>query len=152
MRAITWEAPEHHHVEKGNDWFLVLGIIFFALVVAAVLFGNLLFAILLALSGLTLAIAAARKPSIVHFAVTVRAVTIDDHIFPYSTLESFYIDEDDPRGPQLLVKTKRNFLPLLVLPLPADHIDDIDDILKEKLPEELLEEPLMMKVLESFGF
>jgi hypothetical protein len=39
-----------------------------------------------------------------------------------------------------------------VIPIPADHLDDIDNLLKEKLEEEELQEPLLMKVLELFGF
>ena len=151
-RAITWEAPEHHHLEKSSDWFLALAIVVFALVISAVLFGNTLFAILLAVGGIALAISAAKKPSVVPFAVTVRGVMVNDEIYPYSTLTSYHIDEEDPRGPQLLVLTKRHLLPLLILPLPAEYIDDIEDILKEKLSEDLLEEPLFMKILESFGF
>jgi len=42
-------------------------------------------------------------------------------------------------------------MPLIVMPIPADHIDDIEDILKEKLPEEELVEPFLIKVLELFG-
>jgi len=51
-----------------------------------------------------------------------------------------------------LIKSDRKLMPLIVMPLPEDHIDDIDDILKEKLEEEHLEEPLFMKILELFGF
>ena len=27
IKAVTWEAPEHHHIEKRSDWFWVLGIL-----------------------------------------------------------------------------------------------------------------------------
>jgi len=71
---------------------------------------------------------------------------------PYSTLESYCIDEEDPRGPQLLVKSERFVMPLIILPIPVDHIDDIESILEEKLEEEELEESLFVKILELFGF
>ncbi len=151
-RAISWEAPEHYHQDKGGDWYFALTIIIIALVVSALMFGNPLFALLLAVSGLALVIIAIKKPSIVPFAVTVRGIRIGENIYPYSTLKSYHIDEEDSRGPQLLILTKRKFLPLLVLPLPAEYIDDIEDILKGKIKEELLEESLFLKVLERFGF
>lgn len=151
-RSVTWEAPEHHHVEKGNDWFFALAIIIVSLVIVAILFDNVLFSLLIGLAGGALAVSAAKRPSIIPFAVTVRGVKIDDHIYPFSTLESYRIDEDDPRGPQLLIKAKHKLMPLMVMPIPADHIDEIDSILKEKLVEENLEEPLFVKVLELFGF
>lgn len=151
-RSVTWEAPEHHHVEKGNDWFFALAIITVALVVVAIIFNDTLFALLLGLAGGALAIAAAKRPSIIPYAVTVRGVRVDDQLYPYPTLTSYTIDEDDPKGPQLLVKAKRKFMPLIILPIPADHIDEIEAILQEKLEEEELEEPLFVKVLELFGF
>jgi hypothetical protein len=151
-RAISWEAPEHHHVEKGNDWFFALAIIVIAIVIVAILFNNVMLALLLGLGGGALAVSAARRPSIIPFEVSVRGVRIEDELYPFSSLESYHIDEDDHRGPQLYVKVEKRLLPLLVLPLPVDHIDDIEAILKEKLPEEELEEAFFIKVLELFGF
>lgn len=152
LRGISWEAPQHHHVEKGNDWFIALFIIVIALVTAAIIFDNVLFALLLGLAGGALAISAARRPAIVPYSVTVRGIKVEDELFPFAALKSFHLDEEDPRGPQLLVKTVRKTTPLLVLPIPRDHVDDIEGILKEKLPEEEIHEPLGLKILELFGF
>jgi hypothetical protein len=152
LRSISWEAPEHHHVEKGNDWFFALAIIVVALVITAILFDDVLFAVFLGVAGGVLGVAAAKRPSIVPFSVSVRGVKIEDHLHPFSTLESFYIKEEDPRGPQLLLKSKRKLMPLIIMPIPLAHIDDIEDILAERLDEEELEEPLFEKILELFGF
>lgn len=152
LRSVTWEAPEHHHVEKGNDWFFALAIVILALVIVAVLFDNTLFALLIGLSGGALAVSAAKRPSIIPYAVTVRGIKIDDQLYPFATLESYAIDEENPRGPQLLLKSTKKTMPLIVMPIPNDHIDDIESILKEKLDEEELEESLFIKVLELFGF
>ena len=43
-------------------------------------------------------------------------------------------------------------MPLLILPLPLDLQDEIEDIIAERLPEQHLEEPFAYKVLEFFGF
>jgi len=151
-RSITWEAPEHHHVEKGNDWFFALAIIIVALVILAILCNDVLFALLIGLAGGALAVSAAKRPSIIPYAVTVRGIKVDDHLYPYGELDSYHIDEEDPRGPQLLIKSEKKLMPLIVLPIPLAYVDEIEDILKERLPEEHLEEPLFVKVLELFGF
>ncbi len=151
-RAITWEAPEHHHQEKGGDWYLALVIVIISIATAAALFDNLLFALLIVVGGASMALASARKPSIIPFAVTVRGIRISDRLYPYTTLRSYHIDEDDINGPQLLVMSKQRLMPLLILPLPDDYIDDVEDILQGKIKEEFLEEPLFMKILERFGF
>ena len=152
VRGIFWEAPQHHHVEKGNDWFLALAIIVIACVVVAVLLDNVIFALLLGLAGGVLAMSAAQRPSIVPYGVSVRGIKVEDELFPYAMLTAYHIDEEDHRGPQLLVETKRKSVPLLVLPIPPEHIDDIETILRERLPEELIHEPLFLKILELFGF
>jgi len=151
-RSISWEAPEHHHVEKGNDWFFALTIIIIALVITAILLNNVLFALLLGIAGGVLGVAAAKKPNIIPFSVSVRGIKIEDTLHPFASLSSYHIDEEDARGPQLLVKAEKLLMPLIVLPIPVDYIDDIEEILRDKLPEEELEEPFLLKVLELFGF
>ena len=150
-RSISWEAPEHHHVEKGNDWFFALAIIIIALVAVAILFNDVLFALLIGLAGGALAVSAAKRPSIVPYSVSVRGVKIEDRLYPFSTLDSYHIDEENPHGPQLLIKANKKFMTLLVMPIPKEHIDDIETLLKEKLQDEELSEPLIVKVLELFG-
>ncbi len=151
-RGISWEAPQHHHVEKGNDWFLALLIVVAALVFTAILLDNVMFALLLGLAGGVLAISAAKRPAIVPYGVSVRGIKVEDELFPFPLLVSYHLDEEDPRGPQLLIRTTRKSVPLLVLPLPLEHVDAIEDILRERIPEEELHEPFFLKVLEIFGF
>ena len=93
-----------------------------------------------------------RVISRVPFSVSVRGVKVEGELYPFASLISYHLDEEDPRGPQLFLRTERRFTSLLVLPIPPDHIDDIEDILKEKLPEEELQEPFMLKLLELFGY
>ena len=152
VRAVTWEAPQHHHVEKGNDWFFALAIIVLAFIVVAILLNNVMFALVMGLAGGVLAMSAAKRPSIVPYSISVRGIKVEDELFPYTRLRSYHIDEEDHRGPQLLVLTERKSVPMLVLPLPVDHIDDIEAILSERLPEEFIQEPLGLKILELFGF
>lgn len=151
-RAITWEAPEHHHVEKGSDWFWVVGIIAVAGATAAFFFGNFLFAILILVAAVSLSLVALRQPKVIPFSVSTRGIRVDENIYPYAALESFYIDTVNYAEPQLLVKSKKLYMPLIVMPIPEEYMDEIDDILSERLPEEELEEPLVNVLLEFFGF
>ena len=152
LRAVSWEAPEFYYIEKKNDWYFSLGMIVTACVVASLLLGNLLSALLSFIAGVALAIAAGKRPRVIPFAVTVRGIRFGSRLYPLGQLQSYYIDEEDPRGPQLLVMAKQKFMPLLIMPIPPDYVDEIEDILKGRLPEEHLEEPLLVKVLEYFGF
>jgi hypothetical protein len=144
--------PSLHIYLIGNDWFFALAIIVVALVIVAVMLNDVLLALFLGIAGGVLAMAAAKRPSIVPFSVSVRGIKIEDQLHAYSTLESYYIDEDDPRGPQLLIKSKRKIMPLIVIPIPPDHIDDIENILEDRLEEEHMEESLFHKIFELFGY
>lgn len=152
IQPIRWEAEEHQHIDKGSDWYWALGIISVVGAVVAIIFGNILFAIVILLSAVLMAVVSLRGPAVVEFAVTARGIRVDDELHPYSTLASFYIDEEDPRGPILLVRTQHTFRPLLVVPLPPEIVEEIDDVLAERLPEEHLEESLAHRLLEFFGF
>ncbi len=152
VKVVSWQAPEHHHIEKGGDWFWILGIIVIVGSVTAFFFGNFLFAIVIFIGGLTMAMIANKAPLVLDFAVSTRGLRVGNVLYPYSTLESFYIDEDHPTGPQLLAKSKKLFMPLIIMPLPEDYIHDIESILEIRLPEEHIEEPIANKILEIFGF
>ena len=152
IRGISWEAPQHHHIEKGADWYWVLGIVGIAGSTTAIILGNTLFGAVILLAMSTMIIFALQKPRLIPFEVTGRGIRIDDRFYPYTVLESFYIDEETNGVPQLLIKSERFLSPLLILPLPEEYVDDIDDIIAARLSEEYLEEPFAHKLLEFFGF
>lgn len=152
LSAISWEAPEHHHIEKGSDWFWVLGIISVCGAVAAFFFGNFLFALVILLGAGAMALRSVKPPRIVPFMVGRKGVRVGERLYTYGSLESFYIDEEDERGPQLLLRSTGFFSPLIVMPVPEEHIDEIESLLGLRLEEEEMQEPLGSKLLELFGF
>lgn len=151
-RSISWEAPEHHHIEKSNDWFWVLGILAIAGSVASIIFGNVLFGVVILLAATTMFIAAHQTPRVIDFEISVRGVRVDNTLYPYATLESYYLDEENHVNPQLILKSKKLFMPLIIIPIPDDYIDEIEDMVNDRLPEEFLEEPLSHRLFEFFGF
>ena len=152
IRGITWEALEHDHGEKTSDWFWALGIVTAGATIASILFGNTLLGLVILISGAVMTILSMREPKVIPYAVTQRGIRIEDKLYPYSTLESYFIEEEDPKGPLLLVKSEKTLMPLLVMPIPDEYIDEIEIILAGRLPEEHLEEPLANKILDFFGF
>ena len=152
LRSIYWEAPEHTHIEKTADWYWMLGIIGVAGSVASIIFGNVLFGVVILLAVMTIFVTSHRTPRVIDFEVSVRGIRIEQNLYPYSTLDAFYIDEEHPAGPQLIVRSKKLFVPLLILPIPEKYIDDIEDVIAPRLPEEHIEEPLSHRLMEYLGF
>lgn len=151
-RSVYWEAPEHHHIEKSSDWYWILSILAIAGSVASIIFGNVLFGVVIILAATTMIITSHRYPRVIEFEVSGRGIRIRNDLYPYSTLESFYLDEESPLGPQLLVKSKKMFVPLLILPIPEEYIEEIEHLIAPRLYEEHLEEPFSHHLLEFLGF
>lgn len=152
VRSVYWEAPEHTHIEKKPDWFWLLGIVAVTAAVVAIIFNNVLFAIVIVLGAVTMGLVGNKKPLIIPYEVSTRGVRIDSTLYPYATLQSFYLDENNIVDPQLILKSKKLFVPLLIVPIPEEHADLIDGMLAERLPEEHLEEPFSNRLLEFLGF
>jgi hypothetical protein len=152
VHSVYWEAPEHTHIEKSPDWFWLLGIIAITAAIVSIIFNNILFAIVIVLGAVTMGLVGQKRPRIIPYEVSNRGVRIDDTLYPYATLDSFYLDEDATINTQLLLKSKKLFVPLLIVPVPEEHADLIDSMLAERLPEEHLEEPFSNRLLEFLGF
>ncbi len=152
IKEVTWKALEHSHGPQEANWLWALGILTVSATGAALLLGNSLFAFVILISGIVMGIIAVREPNTVPFAVSQRGLRIEDKLYPYSTLECFYIDEENPWGPQLLARSEKMFMPLIVMPLPEEYVDEIEDIIASRLPEEYLEIPFFQQLLDFFGF
>jgi hypothetical protein len=152
VQSITWEAPEHQHIEKTVDWFWVVGLLTIAGAAASFIFGNILFGLVIIFGALAIVVHSLRDPRMIPFAITARGVRIDGDLYPYTSLSGYAIDEENRHGPQLLLKSRKLFTPLLILPIPEDYMDEIEDIISLRLPEEELEEPFSHQLLEFFGF
>ncbi len=152
IREVSWEAPEHHHTEKGSDWFWALGIITIACAVTTIVLGNVLFGIVILLAGVVTALVSVKTPRMMAYAVSLRGVRIGQDLHPYSSLKCFFLNEEHPHHVELLLQSKSIFMPLIIIPVPDDAVDDIEYILETRLPEEHLEESLGHHLLEFLGF
>ncbi|MBI2096283.1 MAG: hypothetical protein HYT43_01455 [Candidatus Taylorbacteria bacterium] len=153
---IEWRTAEHPHKERRSDWYLSVGIVALALAVTAMLLGNVLFAIFILAAGFALALHATRRPEAVNIFIDSGGVRINDTLYPYSSLKSFWVEETaaNPAGqPELLIRSEKLIMPLLVISIPK-YVNSlyVRELLRLRLPEEELSEPLSQKVMEYLGF
>ncbi len=149
---LEWEALEYHHIEKTSDWFWGLALLALTGVGVSIFFGNILFAAVILLGAGTLALFAARPPRMTQFAITDRGVRIGRNLFPYNSLESFWVIDESHTHPQLLIKSKKLLMPLIVIPIAGERPEDIRQLLLQKLTEEEHHEPLSEKLLQIFHY
>lgn len=148
---IAWEAPEHHHTEKNSDWYWILGIVAVAGAVLAILFNNILFAFFILIGAFTAALHAERSPKIVRMGISQRGVIVEDKLYPFSSLESFWI-EDHEHHPEIIIKSAHFFMPFIILPIKDSDPDHIHSIMAQFLPEVEHHETALHKLMEHFGF
>ncbi|MFA6273496.1 MAG: hypothetical protein WC673_03360 [Candidatus Paceibacterota bacterium] len=151
-KIITWETFEYQHHERSGDWFWVTGIVAVSLAITAILFNNLLFGILIIIAGFALMLQAARKPRLVQFTINQTGLVAGHTTHPFSSLESFWIDETNPTDARLLLKSKTLTAMLIVIPLGDTEPQAVKDFLSQYIAEEELHEPLSQKIMEAVGF
>lgn len=151
---FIWETYEYFHQEKTNDWYWALAIIAISAAVISLIFGNILFALLILLGSFTLALFGARKPNIIRFEINTTGLLIGSTLYPYNSLHSFWVEDNNHLGVQskVLFRSRKLAVPLLVIPLDGIHPEELRDFLFDHLPEEEHSEPLSQKLLEYLGF
>lgn len=149
---IEWDAHEYEHKERDPDWFWAVGIITISLVVASIIFGNIILAILILLSAFSLSLFINRHPETIHIVLDDLGVTKGHIRYPLDTLHSFWIDIEHPHK-KIILRSKKLLMPLIIVPLsPEIDPEKIHLSLIKLLPEEYQKLPFAETVLEYLGF
>ncbi|HEY4500355.1 MAG TPA: hypothetical protein VJH25_01025 [Candidatus Paceibacterota bacterium] len=152
MKNFSWQAPEYPYKKKSTDWYWTVSIISTALVVTAVIFGNVLFGVVIAIGVFTLTMFASRKPDIISVEINDKGIAVDKTLYPYQSIESFYLDENH-HGPRLIIKSKKVVVPLIAIPLSRnENPDDLRAFLSAHLKEEVFEQGIMQTLFDRLGF
>ncbi len=151
---FIWETEEYYFQEKTSDWYWVVGIIGISIAILAMIFGDTLFALLILISTFALALFASKRPHVVRFEVSKKGIMIERTLYPYATLDSFWVEDNRHIGTpsKLIVKSRKAIVPLIAIPLDGIDPDDVRDFLLDNLLEDHHPEPLGQKILEYFGF
>ncbi len=152
MNGLSWVTHEYVHKPKTSEWYWTVGIITAALVVTCIIFSNFLFAIVLTISVFALTLFSVRKPNNVNIALGEKGVRVDTILYPYSTLDSFGIDEEHHDGPLLFLKSKKAFMPLVSIHIKEHTPSEVREFMKKHLKEEHFEQSFFHSLIEALGF
>ena len=124
---LEWEGREYDHNPKSADWYWALGIIAVAGTVAAILFGNYLFAVLIIIAAATLALHAAKEPPLHRFRLVDQGIVIGDELHPFERMVSFSVLEDveGDLPPMISIKNESWLSPHLIIPLAGVDADTV---------------------------
>ncbi len=149
---IHWQAYEHEHVEREADWYWALGVIAICAALTSVLFSNVLFAILILLAAVVIAMIARTPPELHDIELGERGIRIGDTMHKYREIIAFWVEPDHRDGPHLLVDTTKVLSPNIIIPLNDTDPDAVRAYLLEHVEEREMHEPLSHRILEFFGF
>lgn len=134
---LEWEGREYDHNPKSADWYWALGIVAVALVLASILFGNYLLALLIGIAATALALHAAKTPPLHRFRLTEQGILIGDELHPFERMVSFSVLEDveGTLPPMLSIKTESWLSPHFIVPLAGVDADRVYDYFLERVDE-----------------
>lgn len=150
-QKITWTATEYDHYHKESDWFWALWIVAGAGSIASLIYGNILFALVVLLSAFTIATHANKKPSPIIFEINRRGIRSGETLYTYENIEAFWVEEESHRK-KILIQSNKLFMPLIIIPAGDTDTEKVREFLKEFIIEKEIHEPLSQKIFEYFGF
>jgi len=153
LNPIHWQTYEYEPRQRSSDWFWAVGIVAAAIAVTAIIFNNILFGLVTILAGFVLSLYAARPPEIIDVVIDEIGIRIGKTLYPYRTLESYWIEEHQ-RVPKILLKSKRLIMPYIIVMIDTEEIDaeKIHGFVGRHLPEVFHSESVFEKMLEQLGF
>ena len=123
------------HKEHSVDWYWGLGVIATLGALVSVWVGNPLFAIIIIISAASLGMLVARGPREHQVHIDNRGVAIDGTLYPFRSLQSFWVD-DNPDNPRLYLMTTGIFAPHITLPLDnASQAGQVHSVLRRVVAE-----------------
>ncbi|MEI7513273.1 MAG: hypothetical protein WCJ74_01485 [bacterium] len=151
MEPIFWQTYEYEHYEKNPDWFWIAGILGGTLAIVAVIFSNLLFAVLIVMATVAIILFGNKEPHLLDCEINKKGVRIHKTLYVYSNLEAFNVTEG--YSPKLILKSTKTLMPLITVPIGNVHPDEIIPVLSSVLVyNEELREPIAHLIMDHLGF
>ena len=148
-KEIIWKGVSFSYKSKGFSWFFFVSLFFFLIFLFALWQNNFLFALFIVLAGIMTIVLAKKKPKLLEFKLNDQGITIGDKTYLFKDLEGFYINEE--KKPELFLKRKIPFLNFKI-PIRNKDLSEIKEFLKQRLPEEKIEDSLIDIFIKKIGF
>jgi len=149
-QLLEWQGKEYEYDEKTADWYWALGILATAAVLACILLGDFLLAVLIIVATVAIGLQSAKRSSLHRFALTDHGLVINRDIYPYDKIYSFsileYIDETVP--PKLSLKTSSLLASHLVIPLEGVDAVAVYEFLLQHVEHQHHPETIIDRVVE----
>ena len=151
-KAFEWDAIEFNHQPKSTDWYWALAIVIIAGCVLSIIGGNYLLAVLLFMGGILIGISAGHAHPPVHIGISEQGISMNNQLYPYETIQSFWMYRDHRKANRIIITTERAVMPLRSVTLPADvDATEIRTFLLNFIPEKETKPSSIDLIAESLG-
>ena len=134
---LEWEAFEYTEHKKGTDWYWYLALIAVLLLIFAAYERSFLFGILVVIGWFILILYSARAPRKLKILISQKGVQIEQSIYPWMNVKSFWIFSVKK---EISLELKKTFMPYVKIPLGSEDPKTIREILLKFVPEQEQEE------------
>lgn len=132
---FSWMVDEYERHERGPVWYAIAFLVGLSLVLYAIVTRNFLFAVIVVMAGVIIALSAMREPQRIPFVVTTRGVALGHQFVSYKELRSFWILYEPPYLKNLYVDFRSPITPHLVIPIEDQDPVEVRRVLLEFITE-----------------
>ncbi len=134
---FVWEAQSWEGVERGAQWYLWMGLVAFGFVAYAVYSANYLFAFIILLFAIIVALNGNEAPKPVLIQIGYNGVVYDGTLYAFSDLSDFAIIYQPPETKVLYIQPSNVLRPRLRISLAEQNPIEIRNHLKRYVDEDL---------------
>ena len=150
--SMEWSAPEFFYFEKTEIWFVVSGLIVLALFVLALWTRNILFALMIILGYFSITAYAIKKPKDVAVNIGPQGIKIDNTLYLFDNLKSFWIFYEPPELKEIGLLSKKTIMPHIKIPIGEQNPVEVKKVLIKYLPEKKQDESLIDNLARQLRF
>lgn len=153
LRILTsWSAPEYAEQQNAYEKIILAGIIAAGFLAGSLIIKNYLLAAIIFLSYAILYIYAVKKPRLINFAVTTRGIKVNNRLYEFDELRSFWIFYSPPHQKELSLESKKIIMPFIKIPIADTNPAELRRQLIKYLPEVKQEESLTDILARRLGY
>lgn len=131
--AVTWQAQEYIHQEKGAAWYVVFTLLLIISIGVTIWLGQFTFTAVLVVIAVVIIINAKRPPRELTYTLNGEGLMIDSKLHKFSDFKSFGVVHDGKEFSVMLIPTQR-FQPGVSVYFPEESGEAIVDMLGSRLP------------------
>lgn len=151
-KEIIWRGPEFKYYHKEASWYWMNGIVAGALFLIALYQQNVLLAVFIAITELTIIMLSKRLPKTIEFKINEAGIQFGEMAFyPYKELRGFDIREDNGEVSELVLLTDSVINPTIKINIPLKDEEGVRDILKNFIDEVDYEDTFFDSIADLLG-